>query len=364
MSLISELKCQVYPAVWRYFSHATLVEGNLKNTEEIFRCLFVESTNLMGYMLPRMYQEESLVVLKKWRIWIPSLQKTLKDYSNSIDMCVAVLPLRYEPEFRKLARFKSQMLICSFIDTSGGWEEVRKRFQHNKRQFCNKMDKKPTFSCRMSKDLKNFDFFYNEMYAAHTQKRFEDLADLDSYDQMKDSFLKGFLLLIEEENKSVAGVLCEIQNSTLFARRTGILNGEEEYVRRGASSAEYYFALKFALEHGISKVDLLRSRPFFNDGVYNTKRKWGATVCLDPQSQSWVFFFIPECSKKVVTFFEINPMIIHEDGKLYGLVGWNSKNTLSEKDEKEFTVKYYSPGLNGLMLIQPHSQDLIQIPFK
>lgn len=363
MRLIDTLKCKVYPAVSRYFSHATLVEGKLENTDEIFRCLFVENTDLMDYMLPRIYQETP-VVLKKWRIRIPLLQKVLRDYSNSIDMCVAVLPRRYEPEFRKLARFKSQTLVCSFIDTSCGWEGVRKRFQHNKRQFCNKMDKKPVFSCRVSKELEDFDFFYNEMYVPHIKKRFEDLADLDSYDQMQDSFHRGLLLLIEEGDKCVAGVLCEIEDDTLFSRRTGILHGDEEYVRRGASSAEYYFMLKFALEHGLSKVDLLRSRPFFNDGVYGTKRKWGAMVYPDRQSESWVFFFIPRHTGKVANFFEINPLIIHEDDRLYGLVGWNREDPPSAKEEKEFSEKYYSPGLDGLMLFQPHSEDLIRIPFE
>ena len=45
MGLIDTLKCKVYPAVSRYFSHATLVEGKLENTDEIFRCLFVENTD-------------------------------------------------------------------------------------------------------------------------------------------------------------------------------------------------------------------------------------------------------------------------------------------------------------------------------
>ena len=362
MRIIGWLKSKVYPVVFRYSSHATLIEGKLKNTGDTFRCLFVENTDLMSYILPRTYREPP-VVLRTWRVWVPFIHKVLENYSNSIDMCVAALPLNYEPEIRELAHFKSQTLVCSFIDTSCGWEDVRKRFQHDKRQFSNKMDRKPIFTCRISKDLKDFDFFYNDMYVPHIQKRFEDLADLDSYDQMRDSFLKGFLLVIEEGKKSVAGVLCEIENDTLFARRTGILNGDEEYIKRGASSAEYYFALKFALEHGLSRVDLLRSRPFFNDGVYSTKRKWGAMVYPDRQSESWVFFFIPRYSEQTANFFAINPVIIHMDDKMYGLVGWNNKNPPSAKDKKELIEKYYSPGLAGLILIQPHSEELILIPF-
>lgn len=355
-NLVNRLKCAAYPMVSRYWIHATLVEGKLKNTNEIFRCMFVENNSLMLYMLPRMYGEAP-VTLKKWRIWTPLLKKALNTYSRSIDMAVAVLPSGYHGQFEKSANFKSQLLIRSFIDTSGGPEEVRKQFRYNKRRFYNKMDKNPTFSYRISKDLKDFDLFYNEMHVPYIQKRFEELADLDSYERMKDFFLKGFLMLIEEGNETVAGVLCAIENDVLVFRRTGILNGDEEYVKRGASSAQYYFILKFALEHGIPKVDLMRSRPFFHDGVYNTKRKWGAEIYPDDQTRLWVYFFIPEYSRKVAKFFEINPLIIHKEDKMYGLVGWSDEVPPSKKDEKQLSEKYFSPGLNGLMLVQPHSEN-------
>jgi predicted N-acyltransferase len=220
------------------------------------------------------------------------------------------------------------------------------------------MDRNPNFSCRVSNDLKDFDFFYNEMHVPHIQKRFGDLSELDPYDEMKDSFLKGLLLLIEEGDKSVAGGLCVIQNDTLFMRRGGVLHGNEEYLKRGASAAGYYFTLKYALAHGISKVDLLRSRPFLNDGVYRMKREWGATVYPNDESGSWVFFFVPQYSPKVANFFEINPLIVHKENRLYGLVGWGDEDPLSKKDEKQLNDKYYSPGLNGLILIQPHSENL------
>lgn len=356
-NLINKLKCKVYPLVSRCSVRAALVEGKLKNTNEIFRCMFVENNSLMLYMLPRMYGEAP-VIIKKWRIWTPLLKKVLNTHSKSIDMAIAVLPSEYHAQFKESANFKSQMLIRSFIDTSGGPEGVRKQFRYNKRRFYNKMDKNPTFSYRVSKDPKDFDLFYNEMHVPYIQKRFEELAELDSYKRMKDFFLKGFLMLIEEGNKTVAGVLCTIEDDVLVFRRTGILNGDEEYIKRGASSAQYYFILKFALEHGIQKVDLMRSRPFFHDGVYNTKRKWGAEICPDDEIRTWVFFFIPEYTRKVAKFFEINPLIIHKEDKMYGLVGWSDEVPPSKEDEKQLSEKYFSPGLNGLMLVQPHSDTM------
>ena len=362
MDFLSKLRCKIYPAASQYWSHATLVEGKLRDSKDAFRCLFVENDDLRNYMIPRMYGE-SPVIIRKWRTWIPSLQKTINNYDD-IDMAVAVLPRRYESQLEKTAYFKSQTLICSRIDTSGDWNAIKKRFQHNKRQFCNKMDKKSMFSYRISKELRDFDFFYHEMHVPHIQKRFRELAYVESYDVMKDMFLRGFLLFIEEGSLDVAGVLCEIQNDTLFSRRTGVLHGNEDYIKKGASSAEYYFTVKFALENGLSKVDLLKSRPFLNDGVYSTKRKWGARVFPNHQSNSWVFFFVPKYTRKIISFFEANPVISCKDDKMYGVVGWSNTDPPSEKDHSKFTSQYYAPGLDGLVLIRPGSEKPVHIDFQ
>jgi hypothetical protein len=362
MELLSKLKARVYPAASRYFSHATLLEGKLKNNGESFRCLFVENDGLMNYMVPRMY-DGLPVTVRKWRLVIPFLQETLDRYAHDIDMAIVVLPRKYAGQLEKRAHFKSQTFICSSIDTSGGWDAVKKRFQHNKRQFCNRMDKKPIFSYRTSRELKDFEFFYYEMHIPHVQKRFQELAHVDTYEDMKAMFEKGFLIFIEEGEKSIAGILCEIQDNTLYSRRTGVLHGDEDYIRKGASSAEYYFMLKYALENGLSKVDLLRSRPFLNDGVYTTKRKWGAMVCPNQESDAWAFFFIPRCTEKIISFFEANPMISCKDDKMYGVIGWGNAEPPSEKEHAKFTDQYYSPGLEGLVLVRPDPQEPVRIDF-
>jgi hypothetical protein len=121
--------------------------------------------------------------------------------------------------------------------------------------------------------------------------------------------------------------------------------------------------LKYALENGLSKVDLLRSRPFLNDGVYTTKRKWGAMVCPNQESDAWAFFFIPRCTEKIISFFEANPMISCKDDKMYGVIGWGNAEPPSEKEHAKFTDQYYSPGLEGLVLVRPDPQEPVRIDF-
>ena len=191
--MISKLKSKTYPLVSRHWIHATLVEGKLKNSHDKFRCMFVENDNLMGYLLPRMYSEPPLI-LKKWRIWTPLLKKVIDSHWKSVDIFIAVFPSGYHAELEEIATFKSQKLIRSFIDTSGGLNEVKEHLRDNKRRFYNKMERNSTFSCRISKDIKDFGLFYNEMHLPHTQKQFQDLAYLDPYEDMTRVVSQGFLV--------------------------------------------------------------------------------------------------------------------------------------------------------------------------
>jgi hypothetical protein len=53
-------------------------------------------------------------------------------------------------------------------------------------------------------------------------------------------------------------------------------------LRYGALSAVYYFLVDYARSHCISSLDLLRSRPHADDGVYRHKKFWGAIPEADP----------------------------------------------------------------------------------
>ncbi|MHB8109888.1 MAG: hypothetical protein ACYDHW_07635 [Syntrophorhabdaceae bacterium] len=347
-------------AIARYYRDATLTEGVLRNTNERFRCLFIENTDLRRYIELRTYREPPSVS-KVGKIWIPSLRKTLNSFSGSIDMCIAVLPRKYRFNIDGYKLFKTQPLVCSEIDVSQGWKIVKTMLRRDKRQFANKMDRAPSFSHEISNNREDFDLFYREMYVPHVRKRFADLADIDPYDGMRKMFQKGFLLFITENDRKVAGVLCTIRDNILYSQRTGILHGDEALMRRGVASAEYYFTLRFAVEYGIDRVNFMRSRPFLNDGVFGTKRKWGAKVYPDDESRVDVLFIIPENSRKAAAFFDLNPSIVIEDSKMYGLLGWTDEKYPDIKQRIKMRQAYHSRGLSGLVLIQPTRSSTVYV---
>lgn len=363
MGLVSNIKSSFYSKASQYLCRAALVEGHLKDTGASFRCLFVGHSRFANYLMQKMYVQP-LHILRKRIIWIPSLKKIIKKSSNDFDMCVAVLPLRYEKILKGFYEFKSQRYVRQIIDTSGSWEEISQRFNKRKRQYTNNLPLKYNLWYRISHDLNDFDFFYHSMHTSHIKKKYGDLSDIDSYEDMKTYFLKGFVLFVTKDDQPVAGALCLIQGSTLIYRRSGFLAEDEHQFKDNIQTILYYFVLLFAKNKNLANVDTMKSSSFLNDGVYRHKREWGAAVHQDDESDSWVYFFPQKHSAKVVDFFKHNPLIIFTDSGLCGLLGWDSEMEFSSDNYEDLIKKYYAPGIDRMMLLTADMKKLMTIDLK
>jgi len=348
--LIRSIKRLLYPVTSRFFSRATMVEGNLKGTRLPFRCLLVGNSNFTEYLKARMY-EGAPMVLRHWRIRIPALKDLLLIEGDSFDLCVAVLPVSYEATFRDLYDYRCTETVRQVIDTSGSWDDVRSRFSKKRRQITNEFPQKTGLGYRMSKGPEEFDFFYDRMHVPHIKKRFGELSGIDSYEDMKKFFLKGLLLFVTKGDEAVAGALCLVENGTLIFRRTGVLDGDETHIEGGAQTALYYFQLKYANEHQLRAVDTMKSAPFLNDGVYKHKRDWGATVLPDHEADNWVYFFKVRPCEKIANFFEKNPTIVDSKDGLKALIGLPEAKDSSAASINELAHRYQSNGLQGFSVL-------------
>jgi len=360
LNMMNRIKNVLYPITSKYISRATLVEGVMKNEDILLRCLFVGNSNLVDFFSERTFSERSKV-LRRWRVWIRTFDRILIGNSGEFDICVAVIPKRYDDQFKGMYDYKCDMCVRQTIDLSSSIDEIRKNFHKTKRQISNSILSKSKLTYRISNDLKDFDHFYHDMFIPHIRKKHGDLL-IEPYEDMKAYFLKGFILLVSYEGETVSGALCIIRGKTLVFRRTGVLNGDEKYIKLGAQNALYLFLIMHAKEMGLDHLDTMKSVSFLNDGVYQAKREWGATVYVDDESDFWIYFIIPKITNNVIKFFELNPAIVHSKDGLCGLVGFDGDSCLVYGSEKELNKKYYAPGINNLLVLTPESGEAMTIP--
>lgn len=124
--------------------------------------------------------------------------------------------------------------------------------------------------------------FYRELYLPYVRWRFGDACHPRPQRQLERAARSGFLLQVRDRQRWLAGVVCRLTRNEVTALAFGLSTPYAELLHRGALSAASYFLIQWAESERLDAVNLLRSRPHLGDGVFEHKRRLGATPCWDP----------------------------------------------------------------------------------
>jgi len=189
------------------------------------------------------------------------------------------------------------------------------------------------------------------MYRPYVSERYKNSLVNISYDTIKDNFEKGELILIKDGQKVIAGGIINysIMNGIPRGTQLGVYQGDNNYVKKGALSAYYYFAIKYLREKNFHKFSLGGTRPFYNDGVLRHKLSWGAKI-IDESSNAFLFCLLSN-KKSLKTFLSNNPFICTNHNNL--LLAIFDHET--SDDVKKLTVaeeKLNSCGIDSIAMVR------------
>ena len=220
---------------------------------------------------------------------------------NLFKICDEIQGIQNNPVFVEVNR-----LFSSFIPDHGfetfPWirqkiflkdDTYQKRKSKINRELCRKV-RKNKFQFKIVTDHFSLTQFYNDFYVPYISYRFGDVTHLRSFGEIRSIIKTGFILQVFDENMWTASVACGIKKKEIKAFAFGIIPGYNYHLQRGALLATYYFLLKWAEENNMETVDLLRSRPHLDDGVYEHKRRWAAKAIKDCWHHTIIKIFIPK----------------------------------------------------------------------
>ena len=136
--------------------------------------------------------------------------------------------------------------------------------------------------------------FYEEFYVPYVRARFGDAAHMRSLNELQRWAGSGFLLLVLHEDSWICGIICAVRKDELSLLVVGHIPEDKYPLRLGALSAAYYYMFEYARRHSLAVVDLLRTRPHADDGIYCYKQRWGATPEVDSWPHTSLHLFPPE----------------------------------------------------------------------
>jgi hypothetical protein len=268
--------------------------------------------------------------------------------ATDVDITVFDVPWPYEVNFLPQHRvIEMPSWVRQEVDLGSTWEDVLKVLHRSARGEQMRKIRKNCLTAVTTTDPAVVLSFYDTMYVLHTRRRFGPAATVDSRAGVLKSVNGGALLQIRKEEVVIAASILYKAGDTLRSLYTGFASTDLRKLD-GATAAIYYHSLRYAFENGFRTLDYCGSRPLLNDGVFETKRRWGAAV-YDDWSLESLLFRLERLTPGVETFLCNTPLLTRHDGKLIGKL-MTGEAPLSAAGVRSAIRRCVSGGMDGLSI--------------
>jgi hypothetical protein len=342
--------------IWeRYRLDAWVLEGAERTSGDPIRVLFVGQVENCNY-LSRVVFGESPIAVKPRKIWKHRAWQLLAA-SDSAYGLIFIQTLDTPPDY---AHRRDCYAIPSWV---AGELDVAHALLTPRTSTSVKRDvrhvRSSRFAYRTTQDPHSIERFYSDMYLPYIQQTHCGGAVVATLDEFRREADKGAeLLLVEQDGKSVAGVLLGLDDpARMEALELGVLGADRSLVKAGALAAIYYFSLLFAANGGYRRLFLGGARPFLNDGPLQYKKKWGLRLTgrLHTMPDVWIFRPYP-ASAAVQSYLHNNPFVFERDNTLRVAVFVGADEALSEVSIEHLRKAHGLPGITGVSVFRLGSE--------
>jgi hypothetical protein len=230
------------------------------------------------------------------------------------------------------------------LDITGSLESIQSRMANSKIRRINKVVK-AGYSFEITKSPAKLRSFYYEMYLPHMFARHGKSAHPVSFFECKRLFSKGDLMLINQDQKHVAGILLVPHGKELYQPIIAVKNTDKQITL--GSYATTYYTIVSGMQKGYTSVDFGDAPAFIQDGLFQYKKEWGMQIRPAKEYHAKVYGIrFSNMSEAVKDFLSANPFIFVDGKKLRALA-------LSAHGFKDIHLLDFLniPGLSSLLVI-------------
>jgi hypothetical protein len=346
---VSRLKAVVF----QFRLPVYVVSGVEKTSGEKIRFLFVGRETFPLFLIELLFTSaphvEQVGMVFVWR-----LHKLDCFFSSDVDAVLVSCDRFYQRWPEKAGLFVFPHMVDMVLDVSDPFDVFYKGLSNSAKADIKKVEKyKYTFE--VFSDINQLRFFYDSMYRPLIETRYADApVYTPPFTFFKLLHMIGYQLLLVKDEKGdfVSGIYFHVKRNEVFCRYLGVINGELELIRKGAESALYCFLMDYAKDQKVNVLDFGGARPFFNDGLFLYKRKWGMKVVPSDFVKEIFGLRMVNESEQLKQFLIQNPFIgINEKNELIGYV-FVDKKTFRDAMSAQFEKRFQTPGVNEVRFIK------------
>lgn len=256
---------------------AIVFTGAEKNSGAPLRLLYVGSGNHLAWVRDLAYRdcrvESEVDGLPAWKA------RALADArGRDVDLVVVDLPWPWHHLLQGRGFLEVPAWINQRFAVPERWEDVFPRLRRSARGEDLRNIRKYRLEYRLVRDEAAIRRFYETMYVPHLTRRFGEAAYIEPEWKIRYCVESGTLMEIRREGELVAAQVLWGSRGALHFLWAGTTDDEFGPHTRGIFPALYYYGLLHAFENGFSEADYCGSRPVLTDGIFQMKRRWGASV--------------------------------------------------------------------------------------
>ena len=330
-----------------------VVSGVEKTSGEKIRILFVGRETFPLYLIELLFSStphvEQVGVVFVWR-----LKHLARLFPCDVDAVLVSCDRFYQRWLLNVGLFVFPHMVDMVLDVSDSFDVFYKKSNNSAKSDMKKVDKQG-YSYEVFSDVDRLRFFYDRMYLPLIASRYADAPVFrPPFLFFKWLHLIGYRLLLvkDETGEYVSGCYFHVKGDLGSLRYNGVIDGDLGLIRKGVESAIYCFFIVHAKDQTLNVLDFGGVRPFFNDGLFFYKRKWGMTVEHSDLVKEIFGVRLVNGSGPLKQFLIRNPFIgITSKNELVGFVFVDAK-TFTDALGNEFEKRYRTSGVNGVRFIE------------
>jgi hypothetical protein len=211
------------------------------------------------------------------------------------------------------------------------------------------------FDYRFSQSRADFDHFHQHMYLPYVKARHGHLSLTASRHHQKRWFDRGGLVLVTQDDKPVAGLLCHMCNGTFFDLERGVLEADCRLFKQGIGTMITWHAMNWAHDQGAKLYDMGGSHAWTSNGSFTSKRRWGARVVSRRRIYGEWTFLLQDLPPSLQAYLNDLGFIGEIGGAFYRVWLSNGSDSIAEDDLKAQLLSANEYGLDGLLVVSFNS---------
>jgi len=323
-----------------------VLDGKEKSQGSDLRVLFIGNAHALPSIFDMFFAAKPLIkhhgVTHVWNI-----KKVVSRFSSKTDIVCILTDRFFDRYFRKKGYTVIPEWVEMNLDISQPLEVIHKRFHKSAKEDIRSITKR-NYSYEITANDHNFSFFYHKLCVPFMKQRHGELMlpEAINYQEIRGVFERGELLLVKDEDTYIGGLVIKTYRKDVFSLYIGIATNLSQKTKC-ISSALFYFTILWAKGQGFHNIHFGDTRPFLNNGLFLFKRKWGASVQLNPSRCGIFCLKTMTCGTKAVNDFLLQHPFMHLDKKsLIGQVFVDA--SIGLENSEELRKRYATPGIKQI----------------